>query len=139
MHVETSVVIDATAAEVWSVLVDVDRWPAWTETVSELERLDTGPLGLGSRVRLKQPRLKAMVWHVTEIEAGTSFSWRSSGGGVTTTGGHRLRAGDNETTNVTLSIDQLGPLAPILGLFTARLTRRYLEMEAHGLKRRCET
>ena len=55
MHLETSVEIGATPAEVWSVLVDIDRWPAWTETVSELERLDTGPLGLSSRVRLKQP------------------------------------------------------------------------------------
>ena len=55
MHVETSADIDAEAGEVWSVLVDLDQWPTWTESVSDLERLDTGPLRPGSRVRLKQP------------------------------------------------------------------------------------
>lgn len=139
MHVETSVDIDAEAADVWSVLVDVERWPAWTASVSDLERLDTGPLGPGSRVRLKQRRLPAMVWQLTGIESGTSFSWSASQGGVTTTAVHLVRAEQDGTTNVTLSIDQRGPLAPALGLFTTSLTRRYLEMEAQGLKRRCET
>ena len=80
-----------------------------------------------------------MLWQVTGIEPGTSFSWSASRAGVTTTAGHRVRAGQDGTTNVTLSIDQRGPLAPVLSMFTTRLTRRYLEMEAQGLKRRCET
>ncbi len=138
LHIETSVDIDAKAADVWSVLVEVERWPEWTESVSEVQRLDTGGLTTASKVRLKQPRLPAMVWRVTEIEPPTSFSWSASGGGVTTTAGHLVRAGQDGTVRVTLSIDQHGPMARVLGLFTSGLTRRYLHMEAQGLKRRCE-
>ena len=35
---------------------------------------------------------------------------------------------------VTLSLHQTGFLAPIVGLLSARLTRRYIDMEANGLK-----
>jgi hypothetical protein len=40
---------------------------------------------------------------------------------------------------VTLWIDQTGPLQPILGLFYKGLTRRYIQTEIEGLKRRCES
>ncbi len=138
MHIETSVEIDAKAADIWSVLADVERWPEWTESVREVQRLDIGDLTAGSKVRLKQPRLPAMVWQVTETEPPTSFSWSASRGGVTTTAGHWVRAGQDGTVTVTMSIDQHGPMARILGLFTSGLTRRYLDLEAQGLKRRCE-
>jgi len=37
-----------------------------------------------------------------------------------------------------LSIQQLGFLGSLGGLLTLALTRRYVQMEAQGLKRRCE-
>jgi hypothetical protein len=39
---------------------------------------------------------------------------------------------------VRLTLDQSGLLAPVVGAFFGRLTRRYVDMEADGLKRRCE-
>lgn len=41
-------------------------------------------------------------------------------------------------TTVTLSIAQHGWLAPLAGLLTSSLTRRYGGIKARGLKRRCE-
>lgn len=138
-HAEISVDIDATPADVWSVLIDVERMPTWTESVGKAERLGTGELAVGAKVRLKQPRLATMVWEVTEVEPEASFTWSTSRGGVTTTAGHQVRANEHGTTEVVLSIDQRGPMAGIVGLFTSKLTAKYLAMEAEGLKRRCES
>lgn len=139
MHAETPVNIDAPPANVWRVLIDVERMPTWTESVSKAERMGGGEFAVGAKVRLKQPRLATMVWEVTELEPEASFTWSTSRGGVTTTAGHHLRADEHGTTGVVLSIDQRGPMAGIVGLFTSKLTRKYLAMEAEGLKRRCES
>ncbi len=138
VHAETPVDIDATPADVWRVLIDVERMPTWTESVSKAERMGGEEFAVGAKVRLKQPRLATMVWEVTELESESSFTWRTSRGGVTTTARHQLRANEDGTTSVVLSIDQRGPMAGIVGLFTSKLTAKYLAMEAEGLKSRCE-
>ena len=138
MYTETSIDIDAPCSDVWQILADVQQWPTWTESVRKAEPVEKGELEVGSRVRLEQPRIPAMTWEITEFEPGVSFTWRSSRGGVTTTAGHECRATGPLTTTVVLSIEQRGPLAAVVSLVTARLTRRYLSMEAQGLKTRCE-
>ena len=106
--------------------------------MSKVQPLERSGLGVASHVRIKQPRLPATVWQITEFAAPTSFSWRSSRRGVITTAGHVVHVGPSGTVSVTLRIDQRGPLARVVGFFTFGLTRRYLAMEAQGLKRRCE-
>jgi hypothetical protein len=39
---------------------------------------------------------------------------------------------------IRLTVDQRGVLAPLVHLLTGRRTRRYMEQEAEGLKRRSE-
>ena len=138
MQVETAVEIDAPAERVWEVMTDTERWPEWTASVERAERLDTGPLKVGSRARLKQPKFPAVVWEVTDLEPGRSFSWMARNVGLTSVGHHRVdpRAGGGAT--VTLSLHQQGPLAPLLAFLTSKLTRRYVETEAQGLKARSE-
>ncbi len=139
VHAETSVDIDAPPADVWRVLMDVERMPTWTESVSKAERRGRGEFAVGAKVRLTRPRLPAMVWEVTELEPEASFTWSTSRGELTTTAGHQLRANEAGTTEVVLSIDQHGPMAGIVGLFTSKLIAKYLAMEAEGLRRRCES
>jgi uncharacterized protein YndB with AHSA1/START domain len=134
---EISVDIDAAPDEVWRVLTDVERWPEWTPSMTRVERLDSGPLQVGSTARIKQPKFPPTVWRVTQLEPGQSFSWTASGPGVTTVGGHRITPRD-DGVEVTLSIRQTGPLAWLVGLLTSRLTQSYVQMEANGLKRRSE-
>jgi uncharacterized membrane protein len=69
--------IAAAPEVVWAVLVDIDRWPTWTQSVRSAQRLDDGPLAVGSRARLKQPGMPTMVWEVTDLTAPTEFTWRA--------------------------------------------------------------
>ena len=135
---ENTVEIAATLGDVWAVLLDVERWPEWTSSMSEVERLDSGPLALGSRVRIRQPRLPPAVWRVTRLDPAQGFTWKAVAPGVTTVGDHRLTSADPGRVAVTLGIRRTGPLAPLVDRVFRNLTRRYVTMEAEGLKRRCE-
>jgi len=139
MHFETSTDIDAALGDVWMVLTDVERWPQWTTSMTSVERLDEGPFAVGSRARVRQPRLPAAVWEVVDLEPEVSFSWTAKTAGITTTAEHRLTPRPGGGVGVTLSIRQTGRLSPLVALLTSRITRRYVHMEADGLQRRCES
>lgn len=138
MDVERTIDIAAPRDKAWTVMTDVERWPEWTASVAGAERLDAGPLNVGSRARIRQPRLAAAVWTVSVVETGRYFEWQSATPGLKTTAGHRLEARGSNGTRVTLSIGWSGLLAPVVRLLYGRLSARYVEMEAQGLKRRCE-
>lgn len=137
MLLESTVTIAAPSRVVFDVLADVARWPEWSDTMTWVRRHDEGPLVVGSRATVKQPRLRETVWTVTEVEDGRRFSWRSHAPGVTTTGRHVVvPSGDGAV--VTLAIEHTGPLSGPVGLLTKGLTRRYLALEGAGLKELCE-
>ncbi|WP_018500607.1 SRPBCC family protein [Parafrankia discariae] len=138
MYYETSVTIDATADEVWAVLRDVERWPTWTPTMTTVDTAD-GELRDGSLVRIRQPRLPAAEWTVTDLVPGAGFSWISRATGMTTVADHRITpAAEPGRVTVRLSLRQSGPLAPVVAPFMARLVRRYVDTEAQGLRQHCE-
>ena len=57
MRFEHSIDIDASQQRVWDVVTDIEAWPRRIETVDEVEALTPAPIGVGSRFRLKQPKL----------------------------------------------------------------------------------
>ena len=138
MRYETTVEIHAPLSDVWPVLVDVERWPEWTKSMQRVQRLDAGALAVGARTRTRQPRLGANVFTVTALEPERSFDWVARRPGATIAAGHSLEATDAGTTRVLLTVEIDGALAPLLGLLVARLTRRYVDIEAAGLKARAE-
>ncbi|MGE7433344.1 SRPBCC family protein [Kitasatospora sp. NPDC001175] len=133
-----TVEVAASPARVWQVLADVERWPSWTATVSEVRRLEEGPFGVGSTVRIRQPRLRPAVWQVTVYEVGRCFVWQSGAPGVLTVAEHRIDPRTAGGADVTLTLGQFGPAAPVIGVVYGPLTRRYLAIEAAGLKRAAE-
>lgn len=138
MQFEINIEIETTPEKVWSILTDVERWPDWTASITTLERLNGDALALGARVRIKQPSLPTLIWTVTAFDPGKSFSWKSTSPGVATVGTHVINRTADDRVVVTLGIDQSGILAPVVGLFTSTKTRRYVTMEAQGLKLRSE-
>ncbi|MEU7610932.1 SRPBCC family protein [Micromonospora sp. NPDC049204] len=138
MRFEATAEIVADAEQVWAVLVDVERWPEWTASVTRVERGEPEPLAVGATARLTQPKLRPAVWRVTELTEGREFTWVSDTPGVRTRGEHRLLPLPDGRTRVELAIDQSGPLAGLIGRLYGGLLRRYLRLEADGLKRRCE-
>jgi hypothetical protein len=79
------------------------------------------------------------VWEVTELVPGERFTWVARGPGIVTTGIHIAHDSDRAgVTEVTAALEQDGPLGRVVGLLTRRLTRRYLDIEVHGIKQRCE-
>ena len=120
---------------VWQVLTTVDEWPRWTASVDQVEWLDAGgPLALGSRVRISQPRLPATDYTITAIVPGRSFTWTATAPGVRMSADHVLEPLAAGGTCVQLSVTQTGWLGAILGRLYGSLTARYLALEANGLK-----
>jgi carbon monoxide dehydrogenase subunit G len=134
----TTIDIAAPPARVWDVMTDVERWHEWTASITGIQRFDEGPLKVGSRTLVKQPKLLPARFEVTVLEEGRGFDWRTRSAGVTAVGRHWIQptAGG---CRVTLGVAYGGPLGALIAWAYADLTRRYLAMEAKGLKRRSES
>src|SRR5262245_34873131 len=91
-HFSITVEIPAPQPLVWSVIADVERWPDWTASISEVKLLSPSPIRIGSRVRIRQPKLPPAFWRVTELNPGTSFTWVSRAAGLLVTARHIAQA-----------------------------------------------
>ncbi len=127
--------IPAAPDRVWAILADVERWPEWTPSVSRIRRLDPGPLGVGSRARIHQPRLLPATWRILELAEGRRFTWVTGGPGIRAVAEHSVEPIDRGS-RVTLSVRFEGLLASLAARLTRDLNRRYLELEAAGLRER---
>ena len=121
---------------VWAVITDVERWPEWTPSVTNIQRLDDGPLALGSRAWVRQPKLRPAVWTVTAMD-DRSFAWTTRGRGVSVIARHSVDAVE-DSSRVTLSVEFCGWFGTLIVWMTRGLSNRYLELEAAGLKHRNE-
>jgi hypothetical protein len=138
MIIKSSIEIDASAGTVWAVFVDVERWSTWTASITRIVALDGSGIEVGKRFEIKQPHLPKLVWEVTDVDRGRSWTWRQRSFGATTSARHQVIPIDNSRTLASQSIDQRGPIGVLAGRLTRKLTKRYLGLEAHGLKRRSE-
>jgi uncharacterized membrane protein len=138
MITEDSVEIDAPPQLVWEVFTDVQRWPEWTESVTSLVGQDGSDLAVGKRFAIKQPGMSKLVWKVTEIDPGSSWTWVQRSPGVLVTARHWVTAQPGGRTLVRQQLEQRGALGAVVGRMMAKKTRRFLELEAQGLKARSE-
>ena len=138
MITDSSVEIAAPASIVWEVFADVERWPEWTASVERAVPLDGPAIEVGRRFEIEQPRLPKVVWQVTEVDPGRSWTWRQRSPGSTACASHEVVPVDAGRTLVRQRIDQRGALGVVVGVLMRRLTRRYLHLEADGLKARSE-
>jgi uncharacterized protein YndB with AHSA1/START domain len=138
MGFEVVIGINASEERVWATLIDVEHWPEWTSSMTSVTRIDSGAFGVGSQARIKQPKLGAMTWTVTELTPAHSFVWEAKRPGLRLVAGHHLRSGGG-AVNLTLTVEQKGPVGRLFEPLTEKSAKRYVQLEAEGHKRRAET
>ena len=106
--------------------------------MTQIEALDGPGLAVGKRFAIKQPRMPRLVWEISTLEPGASWTWRQGSPGGLTLAVHEVVPLGPERTLVRQRIDQRGPVGTLVGALMRGLTRRHLAMEAAGLKARCE-
>ena len=133
-----TVEVFAPPERIWAVFVDVERWPEWTPTVTRAQRLEEGPLAVGSQTKIWQPQLTPVIWRVTVLdETAGVFTWTTSKPGIQVTATHKIEpSGDG--AKVTLSLDYSGLVGALMAWQLKDLNWDYLAREAAGLKQRCE-
>ena len=136
-HFQSTIDILAPADRVWTALRDIEHWSEWTPTIISIRPLDPGPIAVGTRAIVRQPKLLPARWQVTELEQGRSFTWITRGPGIRVTARHTIEDAGNRS-RVTLALDFSGPLGPLCARLTRGLNARYLDLEARGLKKHAE-
>jgi uncharacterized membrane protein len=138
MITEDSIEIDAPAQLVWQVFSEVERWPEWTASVTSLVGRDGTNLAVGKRFSIKQPGMSKLTWTVTEIDPGLSWTWVQRSPGVAVTARHHVIAQPDGRTLVRQELEQRGVVGALVGRMMLKKTKRFLELEAQGLKTRSE-
>ncbi|HEX4283773.1 MAG TPA: SRPBCC family protein [Terracidiphilus sp.] len=134
-----AVEIFASPERVWEVLLEVERWPEWTPTVTRVARLDAGPLALGSRTRVWQPRLMTNVWRVSALDPQARiFVWETSRPGIRVIARHHAHLAPGGSTHLTLELIYKGILGMLMAVQLKHLNWEYLTQEAQGIKAFCE-
>src|SRR5436190_11777690 len=121
--------ITAPADRVWEVMSDVEHWHEWTPSVTSVKLIGAGPLAVGSRALIRQPKFPPAMWKVSSIEPGRSFTWISSAPGLRVIGHHAVEP-TASGSRATLSLDLQGPFGGAFGWLTKDITERYLAFEA---------
>src|SRR5436305_15085948 len=137
IHIHTTIDIQAPPDRVWAAVRDIEHWSEWTPTILSIRLLDRGPIAVGTRAIVRQPKLLPARWQVTEFEEGRGFTWITRGPGILVTARHSIKGAANGS-RVTLSLDFSGPLGPLCARLTRGLDSRYLDLEARRLKEHAE-
>jgi hypothetical protein len=134
-----SIATDIAAApeRVWSVMRDIERWHEWTSTVRSIRQRNSGPLAVGVRAIVRQPKFPPALWTVSELVENRGFTWISRGPGFSVLARHGVEPIEGGT-RATLSLEFTGPLGGAFGWMTRSINTRYLAIEAAGLKQRSE-
>jgi hypothetical protein len=133
-----AVEINLTPPRVWAVMLDVEHWPEWNTAVTRVQRMDIGPLTLGSRTRIWQPKLMPAVWQVTSLDQSRRiFAWTTHTFGMKIVARHQVEA-VGAHSRVSLSLNYSGVLGAIMARIYRDLNWDYLTREANGLRQKCE-
>jgi uncharacterized membrane protein len=133
----TAVDINASPQRIWSVMSDLEHWHEWTRSITSVKRLDSGPLAVGSKAVVTQPKLSPAEFTVTALEEDKGFTWETRSPGAVVVADHRIDV-TNGGCRVTLSLKFSGLVGPSAAFMMRQTINEYLEMEAAGLKMRCE-
>ncbi|MEV4438590.1 SRPBCC family protein [Streptomyces sp. NPDC049577] len=142
-HTSSSITIEATPAEVMSVIADFDRYPEWTGEVKQAEVLEQDEQGRASKVRLvldagaiKDDHTLAYSWPEPNVVAWSlvkSQMLRQLDGSYSL----QLAAGGSHTeVTYQLTVDVK---IPMLGMIKRKAEKVIIDRALQGLKERVES
>jgi uncharacterized membrane protein len=137
MEHQVRTTVDAAPEDIWRLYVDVERWPEISKNTSEVRRLDSGPLQVGSEAMVRQPGLPRARWRVTALDPGRSFTWETASPGLTTAGDHIVEPGEAGSV-ITIGLRLRGPLAGVTEALLGRRVQRSITMEMEGFRQAAE-
>jgi hypothetical protein len=70
--------IDAPAATVWRLLVDLDAWPRWGPSVRRAS-VEGGVLAAGARGKVATTLGFSLDFEITDFEPGVGWAWKVGG------------------------------------------------------------
>jgi uncharacterized protein YndB with AHSA1/START domain len=138
MRHEKTVTITAPAEVVWRTISTVEKWPEWTPTMDQVDRLDEGEFRVGATVRVRQPSLPERTWTVTEVTPGRSFTWTNDSAGLHLSADHVIVSEQDGKVEVLLTFVMSGFAAPLANLLSGRKVREMVNTEAASLTKWCE-
>lgn len=111
--------VAAPAEDVWALLTDTERWPAWGPSITGVEPA-VGGLATGSRGKVRTVLGAALTYTVTAFEPGRYWSWSVAGIPAT---GHRVIPQDGGCL-VTFTVPWWAPAyLPVCALALRRIER----------------
>jgi uncharacterized protein YndB with AHSA1/START domain len=145
ISVEIETAIARPPSDVFAALTDVERYPEWliASGIVRVERVDSGPLTVGSRLRIRQTvagRSTVLDGGVTALEPGGAFGVSGKDqDGVTIEIDARL-APDGQGTRLRWSLRLKLPLRfRMFESMVAPQARRAAALDLEALKRRLES
>jgi hypothetical protein len=132
-EIEKSSIIHAKAAIIFKVLTDVENWNKWTGSVKKSRLVKGDTFAVGSKIKIIQPKLRPVIWEITEIQSDKSFTWVSNYIGSNVTAKHIIENRGN-SSKVLLITTYKGFLSKIVYSLTSGLASKYMTMEIDGLK-----
>lgn len=129
----------APVEQLWGAVSDPTAWPDVLPTFTSVIPAgdSSNPLGPASRFDVRQPGLPRATYEVTQWVPGSSFTWVARSPGILTTATH-LVSERAEGSQVHLSIEWTGVLAPLVRLLLRRRAAQMIALEATTLARVAE-
>jgi hypothetical protein len=116
--------VEASPDRAWAELVAAEGWPRWAGHLRRVEVSPPGPVGPGSRARLRLTNRTTAKVRVTEFEEGRRFRWDGSFLWMGLGYDHRLATDDRGRVTITFSVDGAGVGVNTIGrLFTSVYAR----------------
>jgi carbon monoxide dehydrogenase subunit G len=135
--------IDRPTAEVWSLLTDFPRVPAWERDVLEVRQTSPGPPGVGTTLaarRVYGGRETIVDCRILEWQADRSVTMEIVGGPTRRTSAtYAIEPIDDHACQVTYSVE--GEMRPLLAWLTPvipAMGRRLVRVNLASLKRLAE-
>ena len=126
--------------ELFTFITDPSHFSEWQDAVENAEVEGGGPVGEGSRVRMRRrmgPRVQDMTMEITEFSPPRSYAFRGIDGPVRAIGKGRIEPADGGRSRFTFELDFEGHgVGKLLLPLVRRQAKKELVETHRGLERR---